>query len=82
MDSSFCFDTIHLGWSILHTEGSLVIISTLNIFLLLKIVFVITNCVDPDEISSGSSLFAKEPEPLVYNVLIKVYSCNICIEKD
>ena len=51
MDSSFWFDTINLGWSIVYIEWSHVIISK-NIkigFLSLKIVFVLANSVDPDD---------------------------------
>ena len=51
MDSSFWFDTINFGWSIIYTEGSQVIISQKNIaFISLKIVFVLANSVDLDEI--------------------------------
>ena len=40
MESSFWFDAIHFGWSIVYTEEYKVTIST---------VFVIANRVDPDE---------------------------------
>ena len=55
----------NLKWYIVYTQESHVIISTSNIFLSLKIVFVITNSADPDElpfigISSSASLFKKE----------------------
>ena len=45
MDSSFWFDTIILEWSIVYTciEGSQVIISNNNVFIFLKIVFVLAN---------------------------------------
>ena len=36
MDSSFWFDAINLGWSIVYTERSQVIISTKNVFLTLN----------------------------------------------
>ena len=72
MDSSFWFDTIDMGWSIVHVyiEGSQVIIYKV-VFLSLKILIVLANSVDPDEISSGSSLFAKVCiyERLVYKGL-------------
>ena len=45
MDSSFYFDTIHLGWSIVYIEGSQVIISNQIVFLSLKIVIVFANIV-------------------------------------
>ena len=40
MDSSFWFDATNLGWSIVYTERSQVIIS-IKMYFLLKIVFVI-----------------------------------------
>ena len=50
MDSSFCFDTINLGYSIVHNLG----VSSFNfqnniVFFCLKIFFTFTNCEDPDE---------------------------------
>ena len=51
MDSSIWFYTIHLGWSIVYTEGSQVLISKKYCFFLsLKISFgLIANSVDHDE---------------------------------
>ena len=49
MDSSFWFDAINMGWSIVCTEGSQVIISTVNLSFSLKISFVLANGVDPGE---------------------------------
>ena len=50
MESSFWFDTINLGWSIVFIEGSEDKFYIKNIvFLSLKIVFVLTNSVYPDE---------------------------------
>ena len=45
MDSAFWFDTINLGLSIVHIKGCQVLISK-NC---LKIIFTLTNSVDPDE---------------------------------
>ena len=56
-NSSFWFDEINLGWSVVYIEGSQVIISPLNALLSLKIVFVITNSVDPDELPSYAATF-------------------------
>ena len=50
MDSSFWFDTIYLVCSIVITNGQQVIFFTLNVSLSLKIVFVLANIVDSDEI--------------------------------
>ena len=52
MDSSFGFDVINLGWSIGYTERSQLGYNfhIKCIFLSLKIVFLIANSVDPDEI--------------------------------
>ena len=50
MDSYFWFDAIYLGWFIVYTEGSQLIHSTKNVYLSLKIVFVVANSVDHDEI--------------------------------
>ena len=52
MNSSFWFEAINLGRSIVYIKGSQVIISKLkfqSIFLSLKIVYVLANVVDPDE---------------------------------
>ena len=49
MEFPIKFDTAKSGWSIVHIEGSQVIISKNIIFLSLKIDFVIANSVDPDE---------------------------------
>ena len=58
MDSSFWFDTIQLGWSIVYIKGSQVIIlkkkkkkkkKKNSEFLSLKIVFVLTDSENPDE---------------------------------
>ena len=43
MDSSFWFDTVYLGWSIVYIEG--------HILSFTHIVFVLTDSVDPDEMS-------------------------------
>ena len=51
MDSTFWSDAINLGWSIVYTEGSQVKIVLLS----LKIVFVIANSVDPDEMPHYSA---------------------------
>ena len=51
MDSSFWFETINLGRSIVYIKGSQVIISKQKyIFLSLKIFYVLANGEDPDEI--------------------------------
>ena len=42
-------DGVTSGWSILYIEGSRLIFSNQNVFLSLKIVFVLANSVDPDE---------------------------------
>ena len=58
MDSSFWFDAINLGWSIVYIEGAQVIIKKKYIvFLSLKIVFVLANSVDPDEMQHLIWLF-------------------------
>ena len=49
MDSSFWFETINLGWSIVYIKESQVIISKLIVFLTLKIIFVLANSADSDE---------------------------------
>ena len=67
MNSSFWFDTISLGWFIVHTKGSLVRIPKLGcISVHDNFFFILANSPDPDEklyygILSGSSLFAKVP---------------------
>ena len=51
MDSSLWFDAINLGWSIVHTKGVTGYnFHTKNVFVPLKIVFVIANSVDPDHL--------------------------------
>ena len=47
MDSSLFFDTLDMGWSIVHIEESHAVISKYK--LSLKIVYVFGNSVDPDE---------------------------------
>ena len=50
MDSSFWFDRINMGLSIVYIEGLQIIISKENcVFLLLIIIFVLANSVYPDE---------------------------------
>ena len=49
MDSSFWFDAIDFGWSIVYIEGSQVVFPNNSEYLSLKIVFVLANSVDPDE---------------------------------
>ena len=49
MDSSTRYDTINLGWFIVHIEGSQVIISNKIVLFSLKIILVLVNSVDPDE---------------------------------
>ena len=56
MDSSFWFDTVNLGWSIVNIEGSQVI-KFPNCFSSLKITFVLANSVDPDEILHYVALY-------------------------
>ena len=49
-DYSFWFDTINLGWSIAYKVGSKVINpKNKNVFLSMKMAFVLANSVDPDE---------------------------------
>ena len=48
MDSSFSFDMMNLEWSIVHIEGTQVIIFKENC-IFLKMVFVLATSVDPDE---------------------------------
>ena len=43
------FDTVKSGWSIVYIEGSHALVSKLNVFLYLKIDFVLANSADPDE---------------------------------
>ena len=51
MEASFWFDTVNMGWSIVYIEGSQVIFFPNKIaFFTLKIVFVLANSVDPDEV--------------------------------
>ena len=50
LDSSFWFDIVNLGRSIVYIKGSQVIILK-NVFLSLMIVFVLANNIDPDEMS-------------------------------
>ena len=62
MDFSFWFETKNLGWSIVYIKESQAIISKKIAFLSMKIVFVLANSVDPDEMPHngiGSSLFAE-----------------------
>ena len=65
MELSIKFDTIKSGWPIVYIEGSEVIICKTNVFLSLKINFVLENSEDPDEMphyaSSAPSLFVKVP---------------------
>ena len=49
MDSSFWFDAIHLGWSIISTEGSQVMVSKRKCISFVEDYFVIANSVDPAE---------------------------------
>ena len=56
VDSSFKFDTINLELSIVYSKGSLVIIPNGNVLLSLKIVFVLTNSVDPDKLTLNVAL--------------------------
>ena len=49
MDSSFWFETINLGRSIVYIKGSQVIISNKSKFLSLKVFYVLANGVDLDE---------------------------------
>ena len=67
MEFSINFDKAQSGWSIIYILRGHRLYFPQNIaFLFPKIVFVLTNSVDPDEVlhyaSSGSSLFAKEPK--------------------
>ena len=51
MVSSFKFDTTNLGWSIVYIEGSwLYNFQAEIVFLSLKVICVVANSVDPDEI--------------------------------
>ena len=65
MDYLIHTDTISMEKSIMYFKGLSVKISIKNdLFMSLKIVFILANSEDTDEmsgISSGSSLFAKEP---------------------
>ena len=49
MNSSFWIDAINLEWSIVYFKGSQVLISKQNYGFSLKIIFVLANSVDPDE---------------------------------
>ena len=50
MESSFWFDTMNLGQSIVHIEECQVItLKKKNCTFCLKVFFTLTNCVDPDE---------------------------------
>ena len=49
MNSSFWIDAINLEWSIVQFKGSQVFISKQNCSFSLKIIFVLANSVDPDE---------------------------------
>ena len=57
MEFPIKFDTVKLGWSIVYIEGSLVIISKKNIFLSLKIEFVLAN-------SAGFFVLANSADPV------------------
>ena len=47
---SILFDIVKSEWSVVHIEGSHVIISIINAFPSAKIDFVLANSADPDEI--------------------------------
>ena len=49
------YDTINLGWFIVYIEGSPVIISNKNLISYLKIVIVLANSVDTDEMQHGAA---------------------------
>ena len=50
MDHSFWFDVVNLGWSIVYSEKSKLIVSVYKMyFFSLRIVFVLANSVDHDE---------------------------------
>ena len=58
MDSSLWFDAINLGWSIIYIKGSQIIISKNTIvFFSLKIIFVLANSVDPDEMPHYAAFY-------------------------
>ena len=56
MDSSIWFDTINLERSVVHIEGSHNTISKIIVCLSLKIIFVLANSVDPDEMLHSNAL--------------------------
>ena len=49
MDSSFWFETINLGRSIVYIKGSRLLFPNKSIFLSLEIFYVLAKGVDPDE---------------------------------
>ena len=55
MDSSFWIETINLGRSIVYIIGSQVILLNKIVFLSLKIVFVLANSEDPDEMPHSNA---------------------------
>ena len=55
MEFPIKFDTVKSGWSIVYTEGSQVIIEKKNVFLSLKIDFVLANSADPDEMPHNTA---------------------------
>ena len=57
MDSSFWFDTINMGLSIVHIKGCPVIIFLKYCFFCPKIVFTFTNSVDPDKMQHYTAFY-------------------------
>ena len=57
MDSSFWFETINLGRSIVYIKGSQVIISKQKYISFSEDIYVLANSLDPDEIMPHSVAF-------------------------
>ena len=55
IDSSFWFDTINLEWFIVYIEGLHVIFCKQIVILSLKIIFVLANSVDPNEMPHNAA---------------------------
>ena len=57
MESSFWFDALKLGKSLVHIKGCQVIIFNKYCFYRLKLFFTFTNSVDPDEMQHNAAFY-------------------------
>ena len=55
MNSSFSFDSINLGWSIVYIEGSQIKILIKSVLISLNIVFVFTSSAGPKEMQHDAA---------------------------